>query len=135
VLVRKISTQHETAVLTFYALIGGLIITIPATALELSSTSIDSNAITIWIIAGILYLGVISTALAMVLWNRAFALVEASVASLFFFAQPLVGVLLSTTILKQPLTPQLIVGGILIILGVLLSMQRSTVQQAISETP
>ncbi len=133
VLVRKVSARHETTLLTFYALIGGLIITIPASALELSITTVDLNAITPAIVAGILYLGVISTALAMVLWNRAFALVEASVASLFFFAQPLVGVLLSTTLLNHPLTPPLIIGGILIILGVLLSMQRSSSPEPLRE--
>ena len=133
VLVRKVSARHETTLLTFYALIGGLIITIPASALELSTTTVDLNAITPAIVAGILYLGVISTALAMVLWNRAFALVEASVASLFFFAQPLVGVLLSTTLLNHPLTPPLIIGGILIILGVLLSMQRSSSPEPLRE--
>jgi len=133
VLVRKVSARHETTLLTFYALIGGLIITIPASALELSITTVDLNAITPAIVAGILYLGVISTALAMVLWNRAFALVEASVASLFFFAQPLVGVLLSTTLLNHPLTPPLIIGGILIILGVLLSMQRAASPEPLRE--
>ena len=133
VLVRKVSARHETTLLTFYALIGGLIITIPASALELSTTTVDLNAITPAIVAGILYLGVISTALAMVLWNRAFALVEASVASLFFFAQPLVGVLLSTTLLNHPLTPPLIIGGILIILGVLLSMQRAASPEPLRE--
>lgn len=122
VLVRRVSEHYSTALITFYALCGGLIVTIPAMAFELPTQPI--GAITPGIILGILYLGVISTAVAMIFWNRAFALVEANIASLFFFAQPLVGVLLSTTLLGQPLTPQIIIGGILIIAGVLLSMQR-----------
>jgi drug/metabolite transporter (DMT)-like permease len=51
--------------------------------------------------------------------------VEASLASLFFFAQPLVGVLLSAMILNQKLDANVLIGGILIIGGVILSMQRS----------
>ncbi len=74
-------------------------------------------------ILGILYLGVISTALAMFLWNAAFALVEASLASLFFFAQPLVGVLLSAVILNQKLDANVLIGG------VILSMQRSAMAE------
>lgn len=55
--------------------------------------------------------------------RRAFALVDASVASLFFFAQPLVGAVLSSVILQQPFTPGLLVGSILIATGVLLALR------------
>jgi drug/metabolite transporter (DMT)-like permease len=123
VLVRRVSASYSTLVISFYALAGGLFIALPASAIELTTKSVAP--LTFELILGILYLGVISTALAMVLWNRAFALVEAGVASLFFFAQPLVGVLLGTVILRQPITPQLLIGGVLIIGGVLLSMQRT----------
>ena len=44
------------------------------------------------------------------LWNRAFALVNASAASLYFFAQPLVGTLLSVVLLNQQMTPALWIG-------------------------
>jgi drug/metabolite transporter (DMT)-like permease len=124
VLVRRVSAQYDTLVISFYALIGGLILTIPAAAIELGSNTIGE--ITPGVILGILYLGVISTALAMVLWNRAFALVEASVASLFFFAQPLVGVLLATLLLHQPITVPLVIGGALILGGVLLSLREGS---------
>ncbi|NOG50818.1 MAG: DMT family transporter [Chloroflexi bacterium] len=72
---------------------------------------------------GVLYLGVISTAVAMWMWNRAFALVDASVASLFFFAQPVVGAALSVILLGQPLTAPLIAGSVLIAAGVLLALR------------
>jgi drug/metabolite transporter (DMT)-like permease len=123
VLVRRFSAHYSTLVISFYALAGGLLLSVPTTGLELASQPVGT--ITFGVIIGILYLGVISTALAMFLWNRAFALVEASLASLFFFAQPLVGVLLATALLHQPITPRLLFGGLLIIGGVALSMQRS----------
>lgn len=123
VLVRRFSAHHSTLVISFYALLGGLLLSVPAAGLELTTQPVGT--ITFGVVLGILYLGVISTALAMFLWNRAFALVEASLASLFFFAQPLVGVLLSTALLHQPITPRLLLGGLLIIGGVALSMQRN----------
>lgn len=129
VLVRSVSSRLPTLVISFYALVGGLLLSLPASAIELSSQPVGS--ITPGIILGVLYLGVISTALAMFLWNRAFALVEASLASLFFFAQPLVGVLLATALLQQPITPRLLIGGLLIIGGVALSM-RSTVSRQVT---
>ena len=112
------------SLLVFIPLAGGLILSIPAAAVELRTQPVGE--ITVGVILGVLYLGVISSAVSFVLWNQAFALVEASVASLFFFAQPLVGVLLAMILLGQPLTPQLLVGAVLIIAGVLLSIVRSS---------
>ena len=74
---------------------------------------------------GVAYLGIVSTAFALLLWNRAFALVPATVAALFFFAQPVSGALLSALFLQQALTFSLSLGGALIAAGVLLSLWRS----------
>lgn len=113
----------NTLVLTAIAFMGGLCLTVPAMAIELTQESIGK--IDVGIIAGILYLGVISTAGAMWLWNRAFALVDASIASLFFFAQPLTGALLGALFLDQPMTTGLWIGIGLIVGGVLLSLRKN----------
>lgn len=120
VLVRRLSAKHDTLLMTLFVFLGGLLLTTPAMLLELPQRPIGT--IDGGIVLGVLYLGVVSTAGAMWLWNRAFALVDASVASLFFFAQPLVGALLGTLLLNQPLTFNLWVGGALIIGGVLVSL-------------
>ncbi len=119
VLVRRVSAQLDTLVITYLAFWGGLLLTVPAAILELGQRPIGE--INFGVILGIFYLGVISTAGAMWLWNRAFALVDASVASLFFFAQPLVGAALGA-LLGQAITLNLIIGGVLIALGLLLSI-------------
>ena len=127
-LVRLVSKSYPTLTISFYALAGGLIIAIPASAVELASqplNPITTSTLLVNTILGVLYLGVVSSALSLLLWNRAFTLVEASVASLFFFAQPLVGVILAVLILNEPLTLSLIVGGLLIVSGVVLSIARS----------
>lgn len=121
VLVRAVSKDTDTLIVTLFAFYGGSMLTIPTMMVE--STTRPTGEITLPIIFGILYLGVVSTAGAMWLWNRAFALVDASVASLFFFAQPLVGAVLSSVILQQPFTPGLLVGSILIAAGVLLALR------------
>ena len=120
ILIRRVSAKIDTLVVTLIAFVGGLILTVPASFIELQTRpigSIDGGSI-----LGILYLGIVSTAGAMWLWNRAFALIDASIASLTFFAQPLVGTVLSVILLKQQILPSLIIGGVLIILGVLLSI-------------
>jgi drug/metabolite transporter (DMT)-like permease len=120
VLVRKASAEVPTLMFSLIALFGGLLLTVPAALIELPTRPIGQ--ITPGIIAGVLYLGIVSTAAAMWLWNRAFALVDASIASLFFFAQPLVGALLSVIFLGQPMTFALWIGSALILFGVLLSL-------------
>lgn len=122
VLVRRASRDVDSLMFSFLAPIGGLLLTIPAAAVELGNRPIGT--ITFGTILGVLYLGVISTAVAMFLWNRAFALVDASVGSLFFFAQPLVGTLLSVLILNQQMTTNLWIGSALIAASVLLSIAR-----------
>lgn len=120
VLVRLVSAKMDTLWVTLIAFFGGMMLTLPASAIELSSISIGE--IDIPIILGILYLGVVSTAGAMWFWNRAFALVDASVASLFFFAQPLVGAVLGVALLGQDFTVNLAIGGAMIAVGVLLAL-------------
>lgn len=121
--------EPDTLQITAGAFMGGLLVTIPAMFFELASGRVIGT-IDAGVIAGVLYLGIVSTALAMWLWNRAFALIDASVASLFFFAQPLTGALLGALFLNQPMTTGLWIGGGLIALGVLLSLwdDRKTVQ-------
>jgi drug/metabolite transporter (DMT)-like permease len=119
VLVRK-TTQHLD-VLTFslIAFLGGLPVTLPVGAWEIETLGIGE--ITAGVVGGILFLGVISTALAMVLWNTAFALVDASLASLTFFAQPVVGTLLGWLFLGEKITPLFLLGGFLIGLGMIIA--------------
>lgn len=128
VLVRYVSRTLDTLVVTLFAFFGGLLLTTPAALLE--TRPVDVHQINAGVVLGILYLGVVSTAGAMWLWNRAFALVDASVASLFFFAQPLVGALLGVLILNQQMTLNLWLGGTFIIGGVLLSLSRPRIAPA-----
>ncbi len=124
VLVRRVSLRQKlpTLTVTVYALFGGLLLSVPASALELSQRSIGELDAAVFL--GLLYLGFVSTAFALLLWNRAFALAPAAVASLCFFAQPLTGAILATLVLGQELTLALCLGGGLIALAVLLSLAR-----------
>ena len=119
VLVRKVSRSAEIIPLTLLFFCGGILFGIPASVIELSRIPI--GAITLGVILGILYLGLISTALAMLWWNRAFAILDAGSAGLTFFAQPVVGVGLGAVFLGDQLTPWFLIGGLLIGIGLWLS--------------
>ena len=122
VLVRLVSLRHRlhTLTITVIGLLGGLALSLPASILELSSKPIGS--LDAGILLGVIYLGFVSTALALLLWNRAFALIPATMASLCFFAQPLAGAALAAIFLGQTLTFRLGIGGALIGMGLLLSI-------------
>ncbi|NCP88264.1 DMT family transporter [bacterium] len=119
VLVRKVSPGIDLVLATAIFLLGGLPLTIPAGLWEISTQGL--GVITPGILGGILFLGIIATALAMFLWNYAFAHLTASAASLTFFAQPLVGSLLGWFFLGEKITPLFLLGGVLIGVGIVIS--------------
>lgn len=83
-----------------------------------------SRALTRWPLSGsILYLALVSTALAFYLWSRGFEEMEASRASLFFLLQPLVGALLGVCVLGESAGWTLGAGGALILSGVVVAGQ------------
>lgn len=70
-------------------------------------------------IAAILYLGIGATALAWWLWYRGVARLPAGVAAVFFFAQPIVGGLLSGLLLHEQLGGGFWLGGAILAAGIL----------------
>ena len=119
VLVRKFSNSADLLTSGMIMLLGGLPSSIAFGIWEINKQGIGE--ITIGIIGGLLFLGIISTAFAMILWNYAFAELPASVASLTFFAQPVVGTLLGWFFLAEKITPLFLAGGLLIGFGILIA--------------
>jgi drug/metabolite transporter (DMT)-like permease len=117
----KLNAQKYTALaITLVVTAFGIPIIAPVAAIELQTQTIGT--ITLPVVLGLLYIGIASTAIAFFLWNKSFELLDAATASLFFFAQPVVGALLSAIFLGQALGWSFIVGGGLILLGALLGM-------------
>ena len=119
VLVRKVTRGVDVLTVSLIAFLGGLPTSIALSAWEISTQGIGE--ITIGVIAGILFLGIIATALAMYLWNTAFALLDAGLASLTFFAQPIVGTILGAIFLGEIITPLFLFGGLLIGIGLIIA--------------
>jgi len=123
VLVRKVTQSTDVITSTAIMLAGGLPSGILFGALELKTQGL--GVITPGIIGGILFLGIISTAIAMFLWNYAFAELPAALASLTFFAQPVVGSVLGTVFLGEKITPLFLFGGIFIAIGLVIASRES----------
>ena len=119
VLVRKVTRKLDVLPVSLIAFMGGLPVSVPLGIWEASTIGIGT--ITLGVIAGVLFIGIISTALAMYLWNSAFAILDAGVASLTFFAQPVVGTLLGWLFLGEIITPLFLIGGGLIGIGLVIA--------------
>jgi drug/metabolite transporter (DMT)-like permease len=119
VLVRKISRTGDLLTASAIMLAGGIPSSLLFGAWEIQSQGMGE--ITLGVIGGILFLGIISTAIAMFLWNYAFAELPAAVASLTFFAQPVVGTILGALFLGEVITPLFLFGGLLIGVGLVIS--------------
>jgi len=119
VLVRKVSKSGDLLTSSAIMLLGGLPSSLLFGMWEVQTQGVGT--ITIGIILGLLFLGIISTAIAMFMWNYAFAELPANVASLTFFAQPVVGTLLGWLFLAEKITPLFLTGGVLIGIGILIA--------------
>lgn len=123
VLVRKVAAQADLLISSTVMLLAGIPSSIVFSFFEIKTQGIGT--ITAGILGGLLFLGIISTALAMFLWNYAFAKLPAAVASLTFFAQPIVGTLLGWFFLHEKITPLFLFGGVLIGIGILISAKEN----------
>lgn len=121
VLVRKIASGADVLESSAVMLLGGLPTSLAFGASEIAAAGL--GPIGPGIVAGVLFLGIVSTAGAMFLWNYAFARLPASVASLAFFAQPVVGTLLGWAFLGETITPLFLAGGALIGAGILIARE------------
>lgn len=131
--VRVHTRTYSALAVTLAVTACGVPIVAPVAAIELQTQTI--GAITWPVLAGILYVGVGSTAIAFFLWNKAFELLDAASASLFFFAQPVVGTLLSAIFRGQQLGAAFFAGGALILIGALLGMLTKSHDQLHTDVP
>jgi drug/metabolite transporter (DMT)-like permease len=118
VYVKVASQRFSTLVITTYAILFGLLFTTPVMIWELQRNEVYYNDI--YIILGVVYVGIVSTAGAFFLWNKGMDLMEAGIGSLFFFFQPLVGSFLGWLLLNETLDVNFFIGGMLIVAGVVI---------------
>ncbi len=135
VLIRRVSFQRGTLGISLVTFVGGFLVGLPAVGIELRDPTLGQ--ITFGIVLGVLYLGVVSTAGAMYLWNKSLALLEAGEVSLLFFAQPVVGAALGALLLGEQLGPGFWLGGVLIAAGLLIASGISLTRQSprVANTP
>lgn len=117
--VKIASARFSSLVITTYAIFFSLFFITPFMIWEFQSSPIEH--MNLYVVLGVLYLGIVSTAGAFFLWNKGLELMDASIGSLFFFFQPIVGSLLGWLLLNETLNSNFFIGGILIICSVFIT--------------
>jgi drug/metabolite transporter (DMT)-like permease len=116
VLSKQMAEQYSTLVITYYAAVFGTIFTLPVSLWELHYYDVFLQD---WhIAAGIMYLGIISTALAFYLWNKGFTMVSSGTGAVYFFLQPVFGAVLGWAFLGEQISVSTLLGAGIILLGV-----------------
>ena len=107
----------ETATYSCLAAVPMLAALVP---LEIAATDASLRVIepTAELVVAVLYLGLLGTAAAWYCWYKGMEYVDASVISVFFFAQPIVGGLLGATLLGESLGSRFVLGGAVMAAGV-----------------
>lgn len=119
VLIKRVPGQYSQIVVTCYTTLVAIVLLTPFTISRLPELDVQAMMHpSIW--GGLLYLGVISTACAFLLWNRGLQMLNASSGGLFFFFQPIVGTFLGWLLLGEQIGLSFWIGTILIFIGVLL---------------
>lgn len=120
VYVKVASERMDSLTITAYAILFSLVFTTPFMIREIQKESVSFNSF--WVIAGILYLGIVSTAGAFFLWNKGLELMDAGDGSLFMFLQPVVGSFLGWLLLHESLNGHFFLGGALILAAIGISL-------------
>ncbi|MBA9042354.1 drug/metabolite transporter (DMT)-like permease [Bacillus aryabhattai] len=125
ILIKRVPSSYSPVVITTYSILVAILVLTPFVYKGLAEIHI-SKLTDPTIGGGLLYLGIVSTALAFILWNRGLQLLNASSGGLFFFFQPLVGTLLGWLLLGETIGGTFWIGSFLILIGVLLVIKEKT---------
>ena len=121
VAIRKVSGGYDPVQIALYGLGAALIFTVPCAILESVRTP---PIFTGSAVLACIYLGVAGTAVAHTLWNMGLKLLDASVCSMFYPLQPLTSSILGVVLLGEVLTWNFVVGGVLICIGIIVSVMK-----------
>ena len=119
----KLLARYSVVTLTFYSVLVAFLVLTPYGIYWLM-TAADFQAMSQPVIWGsVLYLGFVSTTGGFCSWAKGLTYMDASLAGLFMFWQPVVGTLLGWWLLGEPITLYFLAGFLLIAVGVVLALR------------
>jgi drug/metabolite transporter (DMT)-like permease len=117
---RGVLSRHSPLRVTARSIAWGAAVMVPLAVVEWLGGA--RPVLTAGAVAGSLYLAVVITALGYLLWNWALARVAAPQVAVFVTVQPIGGAMLGVLLLHEPLTVFTVAGGLLIVVGLWLTV-------------
>ncbi|HEY7575576.1 MAG TPA: DMT family transporter [Thermoanaerobaculia bacterium] len=118
VVAKRLAGMDQVVVIAGTSAIGAAML-IPAAIVELWNRPLPNPTPRGWL--GALFLGVVASAIAFVVYSRILRELEASLVGVFMNLDPIVGVLVAVLFLGETLTPRQIIGGVIAVAGMWLS--------------
>jgi len=130
---KKEFKKHSPLIITSVSLFTGLVAIFPLALLEkgpqiFNFSSLISNPTALW---GVLYMALLSSALAFFAFESGLRLIEASEATLFAYLQPIFAAPLAIFWLKESITVPFLIGAGIIIIGVFLTEYKTHIKPRI----
>ena len=120
VLAKKVSKSYDPIQITVYGIMTATVFCIPVSIYEITTSPVIN--FNFEVIAALLYMGLICTAMAHALWNKCMSIIDAGTCSLFYPIQPLVATLLGIIFLNEKIDKNFILGAVLIVGAVLFNV-------------
>jgi drug/metabolite transporter (DMT)-like permease len=120
---RDVLARHAPLGVTAWSIVWGAVAIAPLAIAEWADGR--RPTLTPVAIAATLYVGLVISGLGYLVWNRAVQRVAAPRAAIFLTIQPVVGAGLGIVFLGEPLTPFTVAGGVLIVLGLAVTVRRN----------
>lgn len=121
VVVRHVTQKYDHLTITAYAIIVAIFCTLLASGIEIANMP-GIMILNPYLIAALLYIGFVCTALAHVLWNKSLSMIEAGDCALFYPLQPMVSALLGCLFLGEKISTSFLAGAVLILGGIFFSV-------------
>ena len=119
IIIRKLGHRYHPLLITAWSMGVAIVCTLPVSAVELMTSPV------IWdtgVILSLLYMAVMCTCVAHLLWNESLSLTEAGTCSAFYPVQPLTATILGIIFLGESVTLSFWIGTALILMGVMLCL-------------
>lgn len=121
IIAKKLLQKYSASKITFYMFVIAAIIFLPNSLLELVANPTWPTRIDLSDTLGLLYGIIFASALASYFWQKGLSLLPAGEAALFFYINPISGILVSMLLLGEKVTTSFAAGSILIVVGVYLA--------------
>ena len=119
VYIRLISGRYDALIITLYGMVFSMVLHVPTVVID--QIFFSDLVLDVPLVLCLVYMGVVGTALTMLLWNKSLSVFEASTCSLFFPIQSFVAAFLGALLFQEEIRPVYYVGVVMCTTSIILN--------------